>query len=286
MSRRVCLAKFGGGLITDKTRPEVSRPEVIGTLAAAFAEARATSDCSWVLGHGSGSFGHQAARGSILAGSTDSSVRACSTDADRMAVARTADAAARLHRILFEALVEASVPCFSWLVSSVATGLSEPSSIGGAGVRRLLEEGLVPLTMGDVVVGGPGGTEIWSTERVLSLLVADLIRHEWRVERVLWFGNTDGILDSEGATLDQVGAEDLERVRRLAGDSDGVDVTGGMRLRLETCAALAERGVESWILDGRDEQVVRAGFRGIRLRGTRFAGASGDRRTPDRGVSG
>lgn len=273
MSRRVCLAKFGGGLITDKSQREAPRTEVIESLAAAFAGARATSDGAWVLGHGSGSFGHQAAQGSILARESGSEPRECSNDEDRLAVARTADAAARLHRIVLDALLAVEVPCFSWLVSSVASGTSAEEPIDARGLRRLLEEGLVPMTMGDVVVGGPDGTEIWPTERVLRLVVEDLSSHGWIVERVLWFGNTNGILGGNGEPLDEIRLEDLEEVRDLVGGSDGVDVTGGMRLRLETCAGLAELGVESWVLDGRDEQAVAAAFGGVRRLGTRFVGA-------------
>lgn len=285
MNRRVSLVKFGGGLITDKSVVETPRRDVIANLAHAFAEARATSDCSWVLGHGSGSFGHQAASGSILAKPAHSPPRACESAADRLAVSRTADAAARLHRIVVDALLASSVPCFSWLVSSVASGSSGRPANCARGLIRLLVEGLVPVTMGDVVVGGPGGTEIWSTERVLSLVAKELAATGWKVDRVLWFGNTDGILDARGVVIDEIDSNDLEGVRSVATGSAGVDVTGGMRLRLDTCAALAASGVESWVLDGRRLDVVAAAFAGTRLGGTRFAGASADRRSVDRALN-
>ena len=274
MSRRVCLVKFGGGLITDKLRTETARHEVIEDLARAFAEARLESGTAWVLGHGSGSFGHQAARGSILAESSSASPRSCRDEEDRLAVARTADAAARLHRLVVDSLLRASVPCFSWLVSSVVSGASRESTCEGRTVRRLLDEGLVPVTMGDVVVGGPDGTEIWSTERVLSWVARELVASGWRVERVLWFGNTNGILDADGRVIDQIDAANLEQARALTSGSDGVDVTGGMRLRLDTCAELAAHGVESWVLDGRDMEVVVGAFRGERCGGTRFSTTS------------
>ena len=279
MNRRIGLVKFGGGLITDKSAIETPRLELIRDLACVFAENREAGDCSWILSHGSGSFGHQAAQGSVLADTVPSSARGVALDAgDRLAVARTADAAARLHRLVLAALLEFDVPCFSWLASSVASGLEQPDEVSLDALRGLLAEGMVPVTMGDVVVAGLGGTRIWSTEKILSTIAQGLGSDGWRVERALWFGNTDGILGADGAVIDRIAPGDLEDVRRLVSGSEGVDVTGGMRLRLETCAALGALGVESWVLDGRDLEVVAAAFRGSRLGGTRFVGATLDHR--------
>jgi isopentenyl phosphate kinase len=55
--------KLGGSLITDKTRIEHARRPVIRRLAREIKAAReARPDLQLVLGHGSGSFGHVAAK--------------------------------------------------------------------------------------------------------------------------------------------------------------------------------------------------------------------------------
>ena len=55
--------KLGGSLLTDKTRPQALRPDVLGRLAGEIAAALAARPALWLLiGHGSGSFGHVAAR--------------------------------------------------------------------------------------------------------------------------------------------------------------------------------------------------------------------------------
>lgn len=280
MTRSVCLVKFGGGLVTDKSEPEAPRRDRIDALARSLAEARRTSEVSFVLGHGSGSFGHQAARESILAEPKHGDRRGPLDHRDRLAVARTADAAARLHRIVIESLLASGIPAFSWLVSSVLSDSDARPAPGAAqGIRALLDEGLVPVTMGDVVVGGPDGTEIWPTERVLRFVADDLHCSAWTVQRALWFGNTDGILDPDGQVVDEVDEVNFDQIRQHTTGSAGVDVTGGMRLRFDTCADLARSGVESWVLDGRDPAVVAAALRGERVGGTRFVETSADHRS-------
>ena len=57
------LLKLGGSLITDKTRPYMARLDKLADLAAQIASVRARgSGMRLILGHGSGSFGHTAAK--------------------------------------------------------------------------------------------------------------------------------------------------------------------------------------------------------------------------------
>src|SRR5512144_2558166 len=59
----LALLKLGGSLITDKTRPYTARIEKIADLAREIAAAKRTRpDLPLLLGHGSGSFGHTAAK--------------------------------------------------------------------------------------------------------------------------------------------------------------------------------------------------------------------------------
>ena len=55
------LIKIGGSLITDKTKPYTTRPEVIKRIAKEIKEAVSEKDVNLIIGHGAGSFGHQSA---------------------------------------------------------------------------------------------------------------------------------------------------------------------------------------------------------------------------------
>jgi hypothetical protein len=101
------FVKLGGSVITDKTRIETARPDVIARIACEVASARAEQPgLKLVLGHGSGSFGHVVARRF----GTREGVHGA--DAWR-GFAEVAAVAARLNRIVVDAFREAGVPVWS-----------------------------------------------------------------------------------------------------------------------------------------------------------------------------
>ncbi len=269
-AQSLVMVKWGGGLITDKSSPESLDQPTLDRLAREINSALDAHAVPLILGHGSGSFGHWSARGSFLSGTEPLHGRL--NREQLAAAARTADAAARLHRMVVASLLEAGAAPCSWLPSSAAFDLEH----GEASVRSLVEaldRGFLPVTMGDVVISARTGAAIWSTEQVLEVLIRHLSSLDRRVERILWMGNTDGVLDATGSTICEIDADTADEAGAAVGGSDGVDVTGGMRLRFETCRALASVGIESWVLDGRSEGVLERGIGGERMGGTRFVAA-------------
>lgn len=273
-SRPLTLVKWGGSLITDKSQPESVRHATLERLASELRSALdADQNLSVVLGHGSGSFGHWSAKDSFL---SDPRERPDALSREELAAAAaTADAAARLHGIVIAKLLRAEIPALSWLASS-ATSAADPSTPSDpeAGLSHLVElsarRGFVPVTGGDVLVSEPMGAVIWSTEQIFRTLVRDLQRRGLGVARVVWLGNTDGILDASGETVPRVDDDNAERAAEAVAGSDGVDVTGGMRLRFDYCRDLARDGVESWVLDGQKPGVLTSALLGERVGGTAF----------------
>jgi isopentenyl phosphate kinase len=112
---------------------------------------------------------------------------------------------------------------------------------------------------------------ICSTERLLELLARELPAHGTRVRRVLWLGETDGVYDAVGRTVERLAAGDLARhgeLRGAIGAAAGTDVTGGMLHRVETALALAARGIPSLIANGTTPGLLAAALRGEPVRGT------------------
>lgn len=267
-SSDLVMIKLGGSLITDKRGDAKARADVIARLARELAAARGEMTEDVVLGHGSGSFGHVAAARHDLG----RGLRRADGEAPPIAASVTQDAAARLHRIVVDALVTAGVPAFSVVPSS--TFLAD----GGRLVRGFLEpllaalgEGLLPVVYGDVVADRSLGVSICSTETALDYLVRRLRRRGRRVRRLLWLGETAGIYDRQGRTVPRVDAASYRDVRRMIGAPAGTDVTGGMLLRLATARSLARLGVESWIFDGRRPGALESALLGREVAGTHVA---------------
>ena len=211
-----------------------------------------------LLAHGSGSFGHVVARGTAIDPSLlEDLAREQPDDELWTAAARTQDAAARLHRLVMAELLEAEVPAYSIVPSSFMVGEGGGSArlcvATTRPLRMALERRLVPVTLGDVIMDSAHGARIASTEEILLALCSSLKAEGVSVSRCLWLGETAGVLDGEGGVVPRIGRETIEEARSWATRSAGVDVTGGMRLRLDVAWSLAVEGVDSWIGDGRGE---------------------------------
>ena len=256
------LLKLGGSLITEKARPETPRREVIAGLAGEIARAARESPCRLIVGHGSGSFGHVAAR--------ESGIAAGLHTADQLpGVSRTQGRAAALHRIVIEALLEAGASPYSIAPSSclVSDG-GRPAELAAGPLLLALDRGLLPVLYGDVVMDRAWGVSICSTENLFEILARTLLDHGYTIRRALWLGETDGLYDSAGHTLPRLSSGDLKRAAGAIGAPSGTDVTGGMLHRVEAALALARLGVPSRLANGLTLGLLERAVRGESVPGT------------------
>lgn len=264
----VVLVKLGGSLITDKRGDAAARRSVIDRLAGEVVAGMRRGGRPVVLGHGSGSFGHVAAKeGGLESG--------LSAPSQRGAVTRTQIRARELNALVVDALRSRGAAPFVFAPSSFL--LCRDGRVVEAAISPLaeaLERGLLPVVFGDVVLDRSRGVSIVSTEAVL-LAVADRLRRRGvRIHAALWMGETEGLYDRSGRTLPKVTPRTWATLIRDVGLAAGTDVTGGMRLRVETAARLARRGVPSWILDGRRPRTLERALAGNPTGGTLVTGRS------------
>ncbi len=245
---QIVYVKLGGSLLTDKRRPETHRQEVIPRLAAEIQAARvAQPGLRLIVGHGSGSFGH-------VYGSRYGTRAGVWTAAQWYGFAATADAAARLNRIVVAALLEAGVPAWS-IQPSVALRCVDGRIVAGPEetVAQALAQGLTPVVFGDVALDSVRGGTIASTEEIFEWLGGAL-----PPARIILAGEVEGIytadplLDPHAERLAEVTPDSVAQVRRGLGGSHGVDVTGGMAAKVAQALAWIERwpGLEVVVCSG------------------------------------
>jgi isopentenyl phosphate kinase len=258
----VVLLKLGGSLITEKSQKETARPEVIARLAEEIARAAARIPERLVLGHGSGSFGHVAAKehgiGAGMAG--------LSSPAQLPGISRTQERAAALHREVIGKLLAAGLAPFSIAPSSCLVFKGGQPDLALKPLLLALKNGLMPVVYGDVVMDLDQGVAICSTERMLELLA-----HRLPVRRALWLGETDGVYDGQGRTLPRLSADDFEEALKSIGSPAGTDVTGGMRHRVETALALTRLGIRSLLFNGLTPGLLERALLGEEVPGTAIA---------------
>ncbi|PJF47453.1 MAG: uridylate kinase [Chloroflexi bacterium] len=237
--------KLGGSLITDKTQANTPRLDVIRRLAKEIGDWRLEmmhrqspiSALSLLLGHGSGSFGHAAAK--------RYGTRAGVRDAEGWrGFAEVSVAAARLNRIVADALHEAGVPVISFCPSASARCVDgRLVYLDVAPIRAALDHGIVPLVMGDVAFDDRRGGTIVSTEEVFAYLA-----HVLSVTQVLLAGETAGVYrgfepQSRGDMnrfdiIPRITPLNWDEIRGGVGGSHGADVTGGMASKVHDMLAL------------------------------------------------
>jgi isopentenyl phosphate kinase len=229
--------KFGGSVITDKTSQEAPDLPTIRQLAADVRAARERDrGLRLIIGHGSGSFGHTYARRyGIHTG--------IAPGADWMGFALTAAAALRLNRIVVDELLAAGVPALALQPS--ASLLSRQGTLAEwntAAITRALDQDLVPVVHGDVAFDETQGSSIMSTEQLLERLVQTPALSPAQIILVGETGvyTADPRADPRAERIPRIDAANIADVLRGTGGSHGVDVTGGMRAKIELIWRLVE----------------------------------------------
>jgi isopentenyl phosphate kinase len=229
------FVKLGGSVITDKAQAETARLEVIARLVAEIASALGQrSGLQVVLGHGSGSFGHMVAQ-------RYGTRQRVQSAGEWRGFAEVAAVAARLNRIVMDALLAAGVPAWSLQPSASAQcRAGELISLAVDPVAQALAQGLVPLVYGDVALDEVQGGTIISTEQIFAYLARRLCP-----SRMILVGAVDGVFEGDPLRdpvtqlIPEISAANWQTVRAALGGSHATDVTGGMLAKVEEMVELA-----------------------------------------------
>lgn len=249
--------KLGGSLITEKNTPSTPRMETITRLASEIHAATLENpDLQLILGHGSGSFGHTAAR-------KYGTRRGVDTPEGWRGFAEVWLQAGKLNHLLIDALHKAGLPAVSFPLSAGATAADgEVISWNLEPLRVFLAQGLLPVVYGDVVVDTVLGGTILSTEDIFIHLAAHL-----KPTRILLAGLEPGVWADYpqcSRLLERINSENIDAYMPGLSGSTAVDVTGGMRGKVELMLDLVKTtpGLEIFIFSGEKENTVQAALSG------------------------
>ena len=185
---RLVIVKLGGAAITDKSQEETLCTKGLAAAAAAIGAAFRENGGSlgkgtrFVVVHGAGSFGHQAASREGFSSSSPISTESNAGDPGKSAaaVARVRASCGRLHSAVVSSLVAAGVPALShppaaagWCSASHGSEVVDHSCGLLAG---LLDRGACPVLHGDVVSDddAPGGFAVLSGDTIVATLAEQL----------------------------------------------------------------------------------------------------------------
>jgi isopentenyl phosphate kinase len=255
--------KLGGSLITDKARAYTAHTETINRLAGEVQQALAAKpSLRLLIGHGSGSFGHWAAK-------PYGTRQGVQTLTQWRGYTEVAAAAARLNRIVTDAFLEAGVPALS--VQPSASARCHDGALEYMNTRPIhaaLTQGLVPLVYGDVALDDVRGGTIISTEDIFLFMAKELCP-----SRILLLGEVAGVKDLDGNLVPHITPSNLSSLGPALTGSAGTDVTGGMRDKVMQMVQLVQRNPETdvHILTGIEPELLARALTETKLQaGTRI----------------
>ncbi len=234
MKTEIVLLKLGGSLITDKDVPYTPRLDKLKELALEIKTVLdSTPNLLLILGHGSGSFGHVAAK---KHGTRDG----VQTPEQWQGFAEVRFQAAELNRYVMEALINAGVPAISFPPSSsLVSSNRKVTHHNILAIRKSLDVHLLPVVYGDVAFDEALGGTILSTEDVFTFLV-----EQFSPARILLAGIEAGVWEDFPARtklVKQIQLSDYEKMRAGIGGSASTDVTGGMKAKVEEMLQLIQK---------------------------------------------
>ena len=257
MTKEIVLLKLGGSLITDKDTPYTPRLDKLKELALEIKTVlESNPNLLLILGHGSGSFGHVAAK---KHGTRDG----VQTPEQWMGFAEVRFQAAELNRFVMESLFNAGVPAISFPPSS--SMVSDDRKVihhNIVAIRKALGVHLLPVVYGDVAFDEKRGGTILSTEDVFTFLV-----DQFSPSRILLAGIEAGVWEDFPARtklVKQIQLSDYEKMRAGIGGSASTDVTGGMKAKVEEMLALIQKtnGLTAQIFSAEERGFLERALRG------------------------
>jgi isopentenyl phosphate kinase len=252
----IILIKLGGSSITDKSTPYKPRKNVIRRLANEIKEAGNKN--SLIISHGSGSFGHTSAIkfGGIHGYKSKIGIATVSADA------------ARINQIVTDIFIGEGLPVVS--LSPMSMIISKKGKIDSnffQVMEEVLMQGLIPLVYGDVIWDKSWQSTIFSGEKTLSEIAMYLMSRKYKVSKVIEVGETAGVYDKNGKTVNIINSRDFNRVGISFTKNGKIDVTGGMKHKVETALDLASKGISTIIVSDRLGNLKKA-LNGQRIEGT------------------
>ena len=232
------LIKFGGSVITDKSRYRTFNADRVRRLCREIRE----SGEDVIVVHGAGSFGHVLAKEHNLNGGFK--------DPSQIpAVAQVCYDMRDLNSMIVKELNDAGLPAISvptgscFMMKDRELIIDDPSVL-----RNMFDKGIMPVMFGDVVMDSELGFAICSGDQIMERL-----KGIFDPSRVIFVSDIDGLYDRD--PKNNKDAKLIENVDRTVLDSvetdiTVADVTGGVRGKMETMLRMCSEGCDCVLVNG------------------------------------
>lgn len=254
-NNEIYILKLGGSLITDKSRPLSLRVNVIENAIHQIVESKKKI----ILIHGGGSFGHPIAKKYDLFDGMNKSI-----ENQLLGLAETHEAMNHLNSILIEKMLKYNLPVVSFQASSIFIKKSDQLILESSKpIETAVNLGILPVLYGDILFGSKDSFSIISGDKIILELCKKL--QTFSILKVIFVIEEDGIFIKENVNnmetiklACKLNSNELHQIK-LAELEQKIDVTGGIRGKLEIIKKISDLDIPVQIINGlKDDYILKA----------------------------
>lgn len=246
--QEIIIVKLGGSVISDKNKPLSIRKDVINRLIYEIIQ----SGKKIVLVHGGGSYGHPLAKKYQIQNGFNNKI-----ENQVLGLAETHQAMDELNSIIIEEFLNKKFPAISLQPSSTFIFNPDLQFFGTEHLEYLLDLGIIPVLYGDIVLKKNDRFSILSGDTIIQKICGSLQRY--KVSKVIFTIEEDGVIGKENQSdnkpfrlLEKIPVKNIDNII-LKGFDEKIDVTGGIKGKLNSIAFICENNITAQIINGLKE---------------------------------
>lgn len=256
--KKIILVKFGGSLITDKTKTNIARLDVIENLVKQVKKiAKDNKNLSLIIATGAGGFGHPVAK------KYENNLKE--------GLPFIKEAVKKINNIVVSSLINGGLKAVSVEPSEIA-GYKDGKMISllHGYIVSLLKKNIIPVFHADLINDQGLGILILSMDRFLVDLAINFKNIGYDVGKIIFCGTTEGVLDNQGKTIEKINKTNIYEVNKAFYDNNEVDMSGGMKGKFMECLKLISYKILCMIINGQKNNNLYKSIIGKEVKATQF----------------
>ena len=238
----IILLKLGGSLLTDKNEPFSLRDNILESSLNQIIESKK----SIILIHGGGSFGHPIAKKYQISQGLNDSIKG-----QIMGLSKTHEAMIKFNSIIIKKLLDKGCSAISVQPSSIfIQDFYEIIFKSIDPIEKMLELGIIPVLYGDILLSWDSSFTILSGDQIILKLCEKI--QKFKISKVIFGIEEDGIyIKDNGNEKLALKLNSIELANlKLAELDQKIDVTGGIKGKLETIKEILKFNIPVQIING------------------------------------
>lgn len=250
--KTIIIIKFGGDVITDKTKPFSVNTAIISRLIQEIKTVYDNQDYKFIIVHGGGSYGHPVAKKYEI----HKGIKDCSAQSQN-GIIETHKAMLDLNSIILNQFASSNLPAFP--LSPVSHFFLKNQKIRFTGLNQidfLLELNIIPILYGDILFHFPSNCSILSGDRIISLLCGSHLKNY--IKKVIFLITEDGFVQNfensaQNQNITKIVSLNDPFFPDISFKSNKIDVTGGIQGKLLEIRKISSLGIPVILMNGTKE---------------------------------